>query len=185
QWIPAYRVGPYDIQLEPQMFLIINKSLKKEAWIISLRLLAISTKSQREITKKLIDKGYPVSVVRAVTEKLKGEGLLNDRAYAQHLVNKYTSSKPSGCRRIAFELKRRGIPKKIREEFLASMDSESEVHRARALAQLKWRRFSKISPEKRKKRVYDFLVRRGFDFQIARDLIEEFEMESSHENGSN
>jgi len=52
---------------------------------------------------------------------------------------------------------------------------EEETDRARELARAKWERFAKLDGPKRKRRVYDFLLRRGFDFQTVRDVVEQLE----------
>ena len=148
---------------------------EKQAWIVSLRLLAATPKSVKELRDKLATKGFPAGVVDKTIETLEARGILSDRAFAQNIVARFTQGRPSGNRKISFELKRKGVPSKVREEVLETLNSEEERERAREIAGGKWERFSKLDPEKRKRRVYDFLLRRGFDFQLVRDLIEELE----------
>lgn len=153
----------------------MDEPQKKQAWITALRLLAASPKSRLEISRKLAEKGYPREVVSETLSQLEGQNLLSDRAYAQNLAARLTHGKPSGTRKIAFELKRHGVSAKIREEILEEIKPDEEIRRARELAQGRWERLQNLPPEKRKKRVYDFLIRRGFDFQVVRDILEEFE----------
>jgi SOS response regulatory protein OraA/RecX len=42
---------------------------------------------------------------------------------------------------------------------------------------LKWTGWSGLDPQKRKKRLYDFLVRKGYDFQIAQDILQKLSKE--------
>lgn len=154
-----------------------KESQKRQAGITALRLLAATPKTRREIARKLSDKGYDGAVVRQTLDELEKQGLLSDRSFAQNLVSRFIYTKPSGARRIRFELKRHGVSEKIREEVFAQFQVDEEKGRARELAGDRWRRFSRLPAEKRRKSVYDFLIRRGFDFQIARDLIEELEAE--------
>ncbi len=148
-------------------------SQKKQAVVVALRVLAASPKSRAEISQKLKDKGFPLPVIDEVLSDLEKQGFLSDQAFAQNLIAKYTHGKPSGSRKIKFELKRRGVSGKISEEAIAGLDPEEEKARARELAQARWEKFSKLDPDKRKKRVFDFLMRRGFDYQLVRELIEE------------
>lgn len=124
---------------------------------------------------RLQEKGFPGHVIRDTLQDLKKQGLLNDTAYAKNLVSRLTYERPSGRYKIDFELKRHKIPAPIREEVLAPLSPASETAKARELARERWERFKKLPLEKRKKRVYDYLIRRGFEFQIARDLIEEIQ----------
>ena len=151
---------------------------QKQAWIVSLRLLAATPKSVKELRDKLMAKGFPDEIIQKTLNLLETKGLLSDRAFAQNIVTRFTLGQPSGNRKIGFELKRKGVPAKMREEILEGLNPEEETDRARELARGKWERFSNVAPEKRKKRIYDFLIRRGFDFQTARDLIEELERDS-------
>lgn len=150
-------------------------SQKKQALVIAMRTLAASPKSRAEITQKLKDKGIPSPVIEEALAELESQGILSDKAYAQNLIAKFTHGKPSGSRKIKFELKRHGISGKDSEEALAGLDPEEERARAKELAETRWERFKTADPEKRKKRVFDFLMRRGFDYQTVREVIEELE----------
>ncbi len=147
----------------------------KQAWLVSLRLLAATPKSAKELSHKLATKGFPEEVIAKTLQMLESKGLLSDRVFAQNIVTRFTQSQPSGNRRIDFELKRKGVPSRMREEILEGLNPKEETERARELAKMKWERFSRLDPEKRKKRTYDFLMRRGFDFQTVRDVVEELE----------
>ncbi len=148
---------------------------RKQAMITTLRLLAATPKSRFELTRRLREKGYAESVILQTLDELEKKGFLSDRAFAENLKSRFTLGKPSGSKKIAFELKRHGVPPQIREEVMSGLEPEEEMARAREIGMLRWNQHARLAPEKRKKRVYDFLLRRGFDYSIARDLIEEFE----------
>lgn len=137
--------------------------------------MAATPKSRSELSKKLLDKGYDDAVVNDVLDEMEKKNLLSDRSFANDIVSRLTHGKPSGKRKISFELKRRGIPTGLREEILTGLDEIEEAKRAAELAALKWQSFKKYPFDKRKKRIYDFLARRGFDFQIIRDAVEALE----------
>ena len=151
----------------------MSESQRKQAWITALRLLTATPKSSGELARKLREKGYGGAVVRETLRELEAKGVLSDRSYAQNIVAKYSLSQPSGTNRIRFELMRRRIPAPIREEALSILTPESEMDRAREIGLQRWNRFQSLPAEKRKKRTYDFLIRRGFSFDIVRELIEE------------
>jgi len=127
------------------------------------------------LARRLAEKGYEEKVICDTLDGLEKQGLLSDKKFAQDLVSQLTAGRPSGLKKISFELKRRGISSKIREEVLSSITPEDEAACARQIGLARWERLERFEPEKRKKRVYDFLVRRGFDYQLVRDLIEKFE----------
>lgn len=153
-------------------------SRQNQAWVTSLRLLAATPKTRRELAKKLSDKGFPEPLVEETLDKMEAQGLLSDLAYAKNLAARLTHEKPSGRRKLSFELKRHGVPAKIQEEILSGITPADEAARALEIASSQWQRFEKLEPEKRKKRVYDLLIRRGFDFDIVRDAVEKLESQS-------
>ncbi len=159
----------------------MTEEQRKQAWMISLRLLAATPKSRKELTRKLTEKGFDPGIVEETLDGLEQKGLLSDRAYAQNLISRFVNEKPSGKRKISFELKRRGVPGKIQQELLDGISVEQETENARDLARLKWERFKSLEPEKRKKRVYDFLLRRGFDFNLVRDVMQEITADADTE----
>lgn len=143
----------------------------KQAIITSLRLLAASPKCCAELRKKLEDKGYPGPLIDQVLAELKSQGILDDTVYARDLVARLTQLKAEGKFKVAFELKRRGISSNIRQELLDTMTLETELTRALEQARIKWLGWQKLDRSKRKKRVYDFLIRKGYDFQIVHEVL--------------
>lgn len=160
----------------------MEDSQQKQAMITSLRLLAATPKSRNQLARRLSEKGYVQTVVRETLDQLEKQGLLNDRGLAQELKSRFTQAKPSGRKRLVFEMKRRGIPEKVREEVLGELNPEDEQNRAREAGLLRWQKFKNLPLLKRKKRVYDFLLRRGFDYSTVRSLVERFESQND-ENG--
>lgn len=153
----------------------MSESQKKQAMTTVLRLLAATPKSRTELAGKLKRKGFDGALIKETLDELEEQGIVNDRVYARELTARFTQAKPSGRKKIEFELKRHAVPEKIQEEVLEAITPENETERAREIARERWQRMEKQPPLKRKKKVYDFLVRRGFDFQITRDIIEELE----------
>ena len=150
-----------------------DSEIKKQALMTSLRILAAAPKSRSQLAGRLCEKGYPAPVIRETLDQLEDQKLLNDARLAKDLTERFRVMKPSGKRRISFELKKRGIPQKIQNEVLEEIDEVSELETARELAASRWSRHSKDAGREKKKKVYDFLIRRGFDFQIARSAVEQ------------
>jgi len=153
----------------------------KQALITCLRLLAASPKSGPELRKKLEAKGYPGEIIDQTLDDLKAQGILDDTRYAKDLMARLTLGKGAGRHKIAFELKRHGIAKKIRDGLLVTVSSEDEIERALAQARMKWAGWAQLDPQKRKKRLYDFLIRKGYDFQIAQDILQKLTREIPEE----
>ena len=85
----------------------------KQAYITCLRLLAASPKSGQELRKKLAAKGYSAESIDQALQNLRAQGILDDTAYAKDLAARLTLGKCVVRHKIAFELRRHGISKKI------------------------------------------------------------------------
>ncbi|MEI7750821.1 MAG: regulatory protein RecX, partial [Candidatus Omnitrophota bacterium] len=138
----------------------IEEEQTQQAFITCLRLLAASAKSGQALKKKLAAKGYPVGIIDQTLHDLRTQGILDDTAFAKDLMARLILGKGVGCRKIAFELKRHGISKKTSDELLETLSNDDETERALGQARMKWAGWSKLDPQKRKKRLYDFLIRK-------------------------
>ena len=157
----------------------VKNSEKSEAWGWSLRVLQTAGKSCSEMREKLCLRGYSGDVVSQVMKQLQDVGYLNDEVFAQSIFNRYTEIKPSGKSKIIYELKRRKIPQDIAERVLSLDVEDSEFLRAMEVAQKKWMSVVNTESRKRQKRVFDFLLRRGFGFEIARSVVRAITDQSS------
>jgi len=141
----------------------MSKSVKASA----LRFLKIRPRSIGELKEKLEGKGFSLTEVEIVIHDLIASGLLDDRAFTRSWIN-YRLARPFGFRRIIQELKTKGIAAEIIEQAVAEIKEgySSEVV-AVDLAQRRWQRLPAIDLDKKKKRVLDFLLRRGFEADVA------------------
>lgn len=152
---------------------------EKQAMVSALRLLAATPKSKKHLKEKLLKKGFPKEIIDSVFEKLEKQGLINEKNYATTIFQSFSQFKPSGRKRIAFEMQKRGIAKNMIGDALETYSPEEEREKALELAKTKFLRWEALEPMKRKKKLYDFLVRRGFDFTIARDIVQKIQAENN------
>ena len=131
---------------------------------------------------KLSLRGYDGYIIRDVLNQLEAQGLLNDGLLARELLSKFKHQKPSGSRRIVFELRRRGITQTTCDQVLDGYSPDEEKTRAVELAHEKWKKLGTLALLKRKKRVYDFLLRRGFEYTVVSELMDRLVRESSNED---
>ncbi len=148
-------------------------SLEKEAWNFALKILGISPKSRNEMIERLKTKGYTGGLAEKTAARLEAVGFLNDRALAAGLVARMAASRKGfGKRKAAFELKRRGFDAAAAAEALEALTGEVQKESAEVLAQALWAKTGKMPFLKRKKKLFDTLVRRGFDFGMTQQVIE-------------
>ncbi len=143
----------------------------KKAKGYALRLLKFRPRSSDELRRKMLDKGFDSGVVAGIIQELIGTGLLDDAAFARAWLQ-YRLNKPMGLRRIALELADKGIPKELVESVCRqAMENVDEVEMVRRLAAKRARKYSDVDPLKRRKRLMDYLARRGFSMSAIMKVI--------------
>ena len=150
-----------------------NNPQFKQGYLYAVRLLAASKKSGQEVRKRLLDKGYSKETIEQVVSELEKQQILSDQKLIEETVQGALQAKRYGRRRIFLELKRRGVALNRVEKALSDYPKEVEEENAKALAESHWEKLKKVEPQKRKKRLYDFLLNRGFDFELARDIVDQ------------
>jgi regulatory protein len=148
--------------------------MSKSAKAAALRFLKIRPRSIAELKEKLQIKGFSSAEIEAAVLDLMASGSLDDRAFTKSWIN-YRLARPFGFRRIIQELKAKGIDQEIIEqavlEVKGSYDPEDV---ALDLARRRWQRLPDIDTQKKKKRVLDFLLRRGFDAEVVTRVLRKF-----------
>lgn len=135
--------------------------------------LASRAHSKHELEAKLLRVGYRPSTVEMVLYKLEKEGLLDDADFARQWVEA-RSNRRMGSRRIAQELRHKGIDAEQAEEALAAIDEDDQLAGAVALVEKALRREKPgEDPRKTANRILAMLARRGYGYDIARQALEE------------
>ncbi len=138
---------------------------------LAARHLGRRRRSEREIRTYLEGKGFAQDVTGRLIVDFRRVGLLDDRALARDWAEHRLERMPSGRAALRHKLLARRIEERTINEVLDevySSGSERELCR-RAAAGVR-ARLDRLPPEKRKRRLYGFLARRGF----AREIISEF-----------
>lgn len=141
----------------------------------ALRLLAVRPRSAAELTRRLRMKGYEPEVADEVIGRLRELGVIDDAAFAGTLVRDRVRLRPQGARRLANELRAKGVDDEtaraaIRETMEGEDTGEREL--ARRAAE-KWRPRPGEEPARARGRLYGFLARRGFDAEVIREILDE------------
>lgn len=137
----------------------------------ALRFLKIRPRSEHELRDKLKQKGFDPADIDAAVEWLLSIDMLNDRAFTVAWIN-YRLARPFGFSRIIRELKEKGIAPALIDELVAEAKAQyAEGDTVLELARRRAERLKGIDPLKRKKRVLDYLIRRGFSIGEAMKAI--------------
>lgn len=134
--------------------------------------LAARACSRKEIEGKLLRIGYRPCTVEMVLYKLEREHLLDDADFARQWVE--ARCKKLGRRRIAQELRQKGISAEQTDEALKQVDEEEQLACAASLAsKALGRAKSGEDPRKTAQRIIAAIVRRGYDYDVARKALQQ------------
>ncbi len=101
-----------------------DEPLRKKAEQKAYRLLALRAHSEKELRAKLRGGGFAEPVVEAVIEKCRELGYLNDGNYARQRARDLAVNRLAGDRRIAFDLRERGISEELCRQAIAEVRGE-------------------------------------------------------------
>ncbi len=128
------------------------------------RLLSLRPHSQKELEKKLRDKGFPDPVVKEALEKLLDLKYLNDASFAVGWARNLAVNKLWGNRKIIASLQEKGVAARLIADAIAS--ARLEIPEQEAVAFLIKKRAvrnkSALFDAKEKQRIFQSLMGRGF-----------------------
>lgn len=131
-----------------------------------VELLSVRARSARELQRRLLQKGAGKAHVDAAIRRLTALGYLNDAAYADAVVRSKMVEGGASQRRVQQDLFKRGVPRAIADAAIAQAVDEhgsNEIEAALQLARKRMRSLQSLDQATRRRRLYGFLARRGYD----------------------
>ena len=97
---------------------------------------------------------------------------MSDEQFAKAWVQSRRKSKKKGKIALKAELYQKGIDKEIIDEILDETTPESEEQLAQEALEKKMKVWENLPSLDLKKKAYEFLMRRGFEYEIVRQVTE-------------
>ena len=128
-----------------------------------------SEKSEKQLREFLLGKQFAPYTVEKVILRLKELDYIDDLFLAQNFLE---HSKNLGKYAIKSKLKQKGISESIINQVLADFNEEDSFTSALEQAIKQKKKYEKYELLQQKKKVSDFLARRGFDWDTVSRVIE-------------
>lgn len=152
---------------------IVKEAELAQVFARVLKFLSFRPRSEKELTDWFLRKEVGFKTQALIRRKLEKQKLLDDKEFSRWWLEQRLLFRPQGIRLVRFELKRRGVSENIIEEiFQEAGDSFSEKKLAEKAALKKLRSLKNLSQEKTREKLSSFLLRRGFPWEIACEVIE-------------
>jgi regulatory protein len=138
----------------------------------ALRRLAARDRSERELERDLLARGHEPAEVAATLRRLRSEHYLDDRRFAEQFARSRIAGQGLGRLRVRQGLRERGVERKVAEAGLAAALQEvPEEGVVDGLARRYWTQHRAEAPEKRLRKLWAFLLRRGFPAGLVGDRL--------------
>jgi regulatory protein len=143
---------------------------------IAINYLSYRPRSSKEIIFHLTKKGFEHECAENVTRHLQSVKMIDDNQFAHAFVRDRLKRKPTGETLLRQQLLTKGISSAMADKILTELVSPqsqqaSALQAAKRKIHLTQNLTKKIDAEKRKKHILDFLLRRGFSYEIALKTI--------------
>ncbi|MDP3731930.1 MAG: regulatory protein RecX [Candidatus Omnitrophota bacterium] len=134
-------------------------------------LLKFRLRSENEIRQRLKKKKFDADIIESTLSFLKDKRFIDDNYFAKAWIESRIK-KPLGIRRLKAELSIKGINKAIIDTQLNEIKkSYSEEDIVAGIAKDRLNKLENIDPQKAKRRVYAYLLRRGFSAETVIDVL--------------
>lgn len=150
-----------------------NANLAEKARAYAFLLLKYRLRSEREIAERMGRKKFPAPVISGTIDFLKEKKFIDDREFARAWVRSRWQ-KAIGPRRLRRELRVKGIDKDTIEQSLGDIaQGGCQREMIRDIVESRRARMKGLDPRTARRRLYAYLVRRGFSPEDILDSLPE------------
>ena len=141
---------------------------RERAYQQAMLFLSYRARSESEIRQNLRKHEIPEPVIEQTLERLRQDGLANDSEFARAWVENRSVFRPRSRRLMAMELRQKGLNDEAVTSATADVDDaalayEAALKRVSRLKGLEWNEF--------RKKLSDFLARRGFSYSVIAPVV--------------
>ena len=151
----------------------IATAQEEEALEAALKVLTACDRTEAELRRHLGRRGFRQPIIATVLDRLREKGLIDDHRYAREYVRTQGARRGLGPAALRAKLDQLGVASSLVDEALAEeMTEERQQQIAEAVAAGRWRSLRGTPGDAARSRIYVFLVRRGFDYDLAAEVSE-------------
>ena len=142
---------------------LVGKDVIERGMYVAERYLGYRPRSEVEIREKLKRQGFAEEVIDNIINRLKERGLVDDVAFARFWKENRDNFSPRSSWLTRQELRRKGVADEAVDDVVKTDDDEANAYLA---AQSKVRRLKAVEYEIFRRRLGEYLKRRGFSYGV-------------------
>lgn len=150
---------------------LLEESATLSTYDRALNMLAAQPRSARDLRRRLVLKGEEPQRADVAIERLRARGFIDDEQFARAFTRSRVASQGASKRRLQQELFKRGVTREVADEAIADVWATENVDDDAAVEQTarkKLRSLGGLDAPTRRRRLYAFLARRGYEADAIR-----------------
>ena len=145
-----------------------SEEARERALQQAMLFLGYRARSESEIRQNLRKHEIPEPIIEETLERLRQDGLANDNQFARAWVENRSAFRPRSRRLMAMELRQKGLDNEAISSATENVDDEALAYEA---AQKKVSRLKNLEWSEFRKKMSDFLGRRGFSYSVIAPVV--------------
>jgi regulatory protein len=145
-----------------------HEDARERAYQQAMLFLSYRARSESEIRQNLRKHEIPEPVIEQTVERLRQNGLANDDQFARAWVENRSAFRPRSRRLMAMELRQKGLNDEAVGSALENVDDKALAYEA---AQKRVARLKGLEWNEFRKKMSDFLARRGFSYSVVAPVV--------------
>ena len=145
-----------------------SEDARERAYQQAMLFLSYRARSESEIRQNLRKHEIPDSVIEQTLDRLRQDGLANDNQFARAWVENRSTFRPRSRRLMALELRQKGLNEEAVSSAVADVDDSALAYEA---AQKRVARYKGLEWNEFRKKLSDFLARRGFSYSVIAPVV--------------
>jgi len=168
----ALRVGaPVDESLAERL---ADEAAALGAYDRGLNMLVFQARSSRDLKRRLVQKGEQPEHAERAVERLVANGLLDDADFARQVARSKVVGQGASKRRLQQELFKRGVDREVADAAIGEVLSDESIDQGDIIERIARKKLRSLVGEDegtRRRRLYAFLARRGYDSEAIRRAL--------------
>ena len=141
---------------------------RERAYQQALLFLSYRTRSESEIRQNLRKHELPEDVIEYTLARLRENRLADDDQFARAWVENRSTFRPRSRRALQVELRQKGLSDEAARSALAAVDDEALAYEA---GLKKVHRFRDLERDEFRRKLSEFLARRGFPYSVIASVV--------------
>lgn len=173
-YLRSYHIQEGSDVEEDVLWELHNKSRRKRAYRRACYLLDARDYCYAMLYRKLMQTYQDKPLVLDVMDRLTGNGLINDRRYAEKLAEYLVERKRYGIYRARQEMLHKGLPRELVDDALADLEETAEENIPAVLQKKYGRILTDPDDYKTREKVIAGMARLGYNFRSVKAAIEDY-----------